>query len=84
MNHEHREMSEHRETIRAAMDQAIPCLAGDIASGRVEATRSLFPKNSQREFFGNKEKRSTMLPQAKTAFILSNVQFERPPHNACN
>ncbi|MFP4437058.1 MAG: hypothetical protein ACLFVO_07405, partial [Chloroflexaceae bacterium] len=30
------EMSEHRETANADMDQAIPRLAGDIASGRAE------------------------------------------------
>ncbi|MFP4438431.1 MAG: hypothetical protein ACLFVO_14405 [Chloroflexaceae bacterium] len=29
-------MSEYRETANAAMDQAIPRLAGDIASGRAE------------------------------------------------
>ncbi|MFP4440171.1 MAG: hypothetical protein ACLFVO_23295 [Chloroflexaceae bacterium] len=34
-------MSEHRETANAAMDQAIPRLAGDIAFGRAEET-SLF------------------------------------------
>jgi len=31
-------MNEHRETANAAMDQAIPHLAGDIASGRAEET----------------------------------------------
>ncbi|MFP4436281.1 MAG: hypothetical protein ACLFVO_03460 [Chloroflexaceae bacterium] len=31
-------MSEIRETANAAMDQAIPHLAGDIASGRAEVT----------------------------------------------
>ncbi len=36
LDHERREMNEHRETATAAMDQAIPCLAGDSASGRVE------------------------------------------------
>jgi len=36
-------MSEHRETANAAMDQAIPHLAGDIASGRAEEPGS-FPK----------------------------------------
>jgi hypothetical protein len=29
-------MSEHRETANAAMDQAIPRLAGAIAAGRAE------------------------------------------------
>jgi hypothetical protein len=37
-------MSDHRETVNAAMDQAIPCSAGDIASGRAEET-ILFHKN---------------------------------------
>ncbi|MFP4439995.1 MAG: hypothetical protein ACLFVO_22390 [Chloroflexaceae bacterium] len=36
MDHEHHEMSEHRETTNADMYQAIPRLAGDRASGRVE------------------------------------------------
>jgi hypothetical protein len=31
-------MNEHRETATAAMDQVIPHLAEDSASGRVEAT----------------------------------------------
>jgi len=31
-------MSETRETTNADMDQAIPCFAGDIASGRAEET----------------------------------------------
>jgi len=30
-------MSENRETANAAMYPAIPCFAGDIAAGRVEA-----------------------------------------------
>jgi len=29
-------MSENRATVNADMDQAIPCLAEDIASGRAE------------------------------------------------
>jgi hypothetical protein len=37
-------MSEHRETANAAMDQAIPHLAGDIASGRAEDSM-LYHKN---------------------------------------
>ncbi len=36
LDHEHHDMSEHRETANAAMDQAIPCFAEDIASGRAE------------------------------------------------
>ncbi|MFP4439492.1 MAG: hypothetical protein ACLFVO_19795 [Chloroflexaceae bacterium] len=43
MDHERREMSEKRETVNAAMDQAIPRLAGNIATGRVEDS-ILFPK----------------------------------------
>ncbi|MFP4435837.1 MAG: hypothetical protein ACLFVO_01185 [Chloroflexaceae bacterium] len=44
MDHEHHDMSEHRETGSAAMHQAIPHLAGDIASGRAEDP-ILFHKN---------------------------------------
>jgi len=36
LDHEHHDMSETREPAGAAMDQAIPHLAGDIACGRVE------------------------------------------------
>jgi len=36
-------MSEHCETANTNMYPAIPCLAGDIASGRAEETRS-FPQ----------------------------------------
>jgi hypothetical protein len=38
-------MSEHRETTSAAMDQAIPHLAEDIASGMAESSM-LFHKDS--------------------------------------
>jgi hypothetical protein len=37
-------MSETRETTSADMDQVIPHLAEDIASGRVEETRSFAQK----------------------------------------
>jgi hypothetical protein len=37
----------------------------DIASGRVEDSRSFSQKNSQSEFFYEKAKECTMLPQAK-------------------
>jgi len=37
-------MSEHRETTNAAMDQAIPHLAADIASGRAEPDILFFQK----------------------------------------
>ncbi|MFP4438414.1 MAG: hypothetical protein ACLFVO_14320 [Chloroflexaceae bacterium] len=40
LDHERHDMSEHRETANAAMDQAIPCFAEDIASGRAEANRA--------------------------------------------
>jgi len=59
-------MSENRESANAAMDQAIPRLAGERASGRAEKTRSFSQKNSRCEFFCEKEK-STMLPQAHRA-----------------
>jgi len=57
-------MSEPRETVNAAMQQTIPGLTGNIASGRAEDSRSFAQKNSLCEFFCAKEKRSTMLPQA--------------------
>jgi hypothetical protein len=57
-------MSEIRETAHADMHQAIPGLVADIASGRAEKTRSFSQKNSQSEFFCEKDKQSTMLPQA--------------------
>ncbi|MFP4439972.1 MAG: hypothetical protein ACLFVO_22275 [Chloroflexaceae bacterium] len=44
MDHEQHDMREHRATATAAMDQAILHLAGDIASGRAEETRSCFKK----------------------------------------
>jgi hypothetical protein len=51
-------MNENRETTSADMDQVIPHLAEDSASGRVEEPRSFAQKNSQREFFCAKEKTS--------------------------
>jgi hypothetical protein len=36
LDHEHHEMSENHETASAAMNQTIPRLPGDIASGRAE------------------------------------------------
>jgi hypothetical protein len=49
-------MSETRETANAAMDRAIPHVAGDSASGRAEEPGSFSRKNSQREFFREKKK----------------------------
>ncbi|MFP4437517.1 MAG: hypothetical protein ACLFVO_09740 [Chloroflexaceae bacterium] len=43
MDHEHHDMSEHRETANAAMYLVIPRLARDIAVGRTEDSR-LFQK----------------------------------------
>jgi hypothetical protein len=54
------------------------------ASGRAEGTRSFSHKNSQREFLCEKEKRSTMLPQANQASTWSNIQFEHPPRKSCH
>jgi hypothetical protein len=48
-------MSETRETVNAAMHQAMPGLVADIVSGRVEDSRSCSQKNSQREFFCEQE-----------------------------
>jgi hypothetical protein len=36
LDHEHHDMSEHRETANAAIHQVISVLVGDIASGRAE------------------------------------------------
>jgi hypothetical protein len=36
LDYEQHDMSENRETANADMYQAIPCLAGDIVSGRAE------------------------------------------------
>jgi hypothetical protein len=44
-------MSEHRETATAAMQQAIPDLAGDIASGRTEDTMLVHKNVAQRATF---------------------------------
>jgi hypothetical protein len=49
-------MSEQRETANTDMYQAIPRLAGDIASGRAEETRSFSQNNSRCELFCEKEK----------------------------
>ncbi len=44
LDHERRDMNEHRETIRADVDQVIPHVAEDSAAGRVEKTRSFSQK----------------------------------------
>jgi len=62
------EMSEHCETANTNMYPAIPCLAGDIASGRAEETRP----SSQKIYnviFCEKDRSSTMLPQANLISI---------------
>jgi len=56
LEHESRDMNEHRETTSADVDQVIPHVAEDSASGWVEETRSCSQKNSQREFFCEQEK----------------------------
>jgi hypothetical protein len=61
-------MSEPRETTNVDMYPAIPRLAEDSTSGRAEEARSFSQKNSLSEFFCEKEKRSTMLPQANLPF----------------
>jgi hypothetical protein len=43
-------MGESCETTNADMEQTIPRLTGDIASGRAEDSRS-FSKNSRSDFF---------------------------------
>jgi hypothetical protein len=70
LDHEYHEISENRETANADMQQAIPGLVGDSASGRAEEI-SLFTKIWLREpNFGEKIKQGTMLPQANRASIL--------------
>jgi hypothetical protein len=49
-------MNEARKTANADMQQTIPGLTGNIASGRAEDPMLLHKKNSQREFFCAKEK----------------------------
>jgi len=44
LDHEKHDMRKPRETTTAAMGQAIPRLAGDIASGRVEDLHSFSQK----------------------------------------
>jgi hypothetical protein len=70
-------MNETRETANAAMHQAIPGLVADIASGRVEDSRSFSQKNSQREFFCEKDKQRTMLPQANRSSGLAPGRNQR-------
>jgi hypothetical protein len=55
LDHKRRDMSEQRETTSADMQQAIPGLMGNIASGRAEQDISFW-------------KKSTMLPQAMAVF----------------
>jgi len=68
LDHEQHEISENRETANADMDPAIPRLVGDIASGSAEEARSFSQKNSLSEFFCEKDKKCTMLPQAMLLF----------------
>jgi hypothetical protein len=57
-------------------------LTGDIASGRAEDSRSFSQKNSQSEFFCEKDKKSTMLPQAILPFTGCNARFDELPRNS--
>jgi hypothetical protein len=50
-------MSEKRETANADIQQTIPGLTGDIASGRAEDSRSFSQKNSRCEFFVKKKQK---------------------------
>ena len=56
MDHEQHDMRETCETAHAAMDQAIPRLAGDIAAGRAEEP-GFFPKKIHNVNFFRKRKR---------------------------
>jgi hypothetical protein len=76
-------MSENHEPAGVAMYQTIPRLTGDIASVRAEASRSFSQKNSLCEFFCEKDKNSTMLPQANRAFGSGTRPELAGPRNAC-
>jgi hypothetical protein len=76
-------MSEHREPANAAMQQALPPNAGDIASGMAEHSRSCSQKNSQREFFCEQEK-TYHAAAGETGFHRVNARFARSPRNACH
>jgi len=88
LDHERHEVSETRETANADMHQAIPGLVADIASGRVEDSRSFSQKHSQRECFCEKDQKSTMLPQANRPSGLAPGRNQRhrvsPVNNATN
>jgi hypothetical protein len=81
LDHENHDMSEKRETANADMQQTIPRLTGDIASGRAEVS-IFFTKNLHCvQIFCEKEN-STMLPQAMLPFIGSNARFDETPRNS--
>jgi hypothetical protein len=93
LDHEEHDMSEQRETVSTDMDQAIPRLAEDRApfddaQGRLrQGGRTLI-------FFTNfwlfepkvreKDKSSTMLPQANPASIWLTAWFARAPRTSCD
>jgi hypothetical protein len=56
LDHEKHDMREHRETANAAMAQAIPRLAGDIAVGRAEEPGSFPKKIHFVDFFGKRKR----------------------------
>jgi len=68
VDHERRDMNEHRETTSADVDQVIPHVAEDSAAGRVEEPRSWSHKHSRCECLCDQEKR-IMLPLAHRASI---------------
>jgi hypothetical protein len=84
LDHERREMNEKRETANTGMQQAIPGFDGGYRLRQGGRNYLFSQKNSLCEFFCEKEKKSTMLPQANPASIWSNVQFVDRPRKSCN
>jgi hypothetical protein len=85
-------MNENRETANAETYPAILRLAGDIApfddaQGRLRqgGTFSVFftKKIHNVNFFCEKDRSSTMLPQANRTFIGLTAWFEQPPRKSC-
>ncbi len=94
LDHEHHDMSEHRETANAGMQcsRRSRVWRGDIApfdyaQGRLwqgGANQILFTKCWLFEpTFREQDRSSTMLPQAHRVFTGINLRFERQPRTSC-